>query len=136
MVIRTTIFYSLLSFWTLFLGLLCFPFLLFPSQYLRFPTLIWIKGIFLFLKYVCEITHEIRGIENIPDEPVIIVSKHQSAFETFALFYYFKNSFFIHKKQLFFIPIFAAPSGPINGKPERVMAALAAIIEITSESFS
>ena len=106
MVIRTTIFYSLLSFWTLFLGLLCFPFLLIPSRYLRLPTLIWIKGIFLLLEYVCGITHEIRGLKNIPDEPVIIVSKHQSAFETFALFYYFKNSFFIHKKQLFLIPIF------------------------------
>ena len=106
MIIRTTIFYSLLSLWTLFLGLLCLPFLLFPSQYLRFPTLIWIKGIFFLLEYVCGITHEIRGLKNIPDEPVIIISKHQSAFETFALFYYLKNSFFIHKKQLFFIPIF------------------------------
>ena len=33
-------------------------------------------------------------------------SKHQSAFETFALYYYLKKSFFIHKKQLFYIPIF------------------------------
>ena len=106
MVIRTTIFYSLLSLWTLFLGLLCLPFFLLPNQYLRLPTLIWIKGIFLLLEYICGITHDIRGLNNIPDNPVIIVSKHQSAFETFALFYYFKNSFFIHKKQLFFIPIF------------------------------
>jgi len=82
------------------------PFFLLPNQYLRLPTLIWIKGIFLLLEYICGITHEIRGLNNIPDNPVIIVSKHQSAFETFALFYYFKNSFFIHKKQLFFIPIF------------------------------
>ena len=66
----------------------------------------WIKGVFLFLRYICKITHEIRGSENIPNEPVIIVSKHQSAFETFALYFYFKNSFFIHKKQLFLIPIF------------------------------
>ena len=106
MIIRTAIFYSLLSLWTIFLGLLFLPFLVFPSQFLRFPTLIWIKGIFIFLKYVCKITHEIRGIKNIPDEPVIIVSKHQSAFETFALYYYCKNSLFIHKKQLFLIPIF------------------------------
>ena len=34
------------------------------------------------------------------------------------------------------IPTFAAPMGPRNGRPERVKAALAAIIDIISESFS
>ena len=29
-----------------------------------------------------------------------------SAFETFALYFYLESSFFIHKKQLFYIPIF------------------------------
>jgi len=58
------------------------------------------------LQLICNIKYEIRGKKNIPDEPLIIVSKHQSAFETFALFYYLKKSFFIHKKQLFYIPIF------------------------------
>ena len=106
MIIRTIIFYTLLCFWTLFLGVLCLPFLVFPRKYLKNPVLLWIKVIFILLKSICKITHEIRGLNNIPNEPVIIISKHQSAFETFALFYYFKNSFFIHKKQLFYIPIF------------------------------
>ena len=34
------------------------------------------------------------------------------------------------------IAIFAAPNGPINGSPDNVIAALAAIIAIISESFS
>ncbi len=58
------------------------------------------------LKTVCSINYEIIGMENIPKEPIIVVSKHQSAFETFALYYYLNKSFFIHKKQLFYIPIF------------------------------
>ena len=106
MLFRTTIFYILLSIWTIFIGILCIPYLFFPSKFLRFPTLVWIKVIFIMLKLVCNISHEIRGRENIPDEPLVVVSKHQSAFETFALFYYLKKSFFIHKKQLFLIPIF------------------------------
>ena len=106
MVIRTIIFYILLSFWTIFLGILCLPYLVLPNQLLRSPVIIWIKGIFILLKLACGITHEVRGLKNIPNEPVVIVSKHQSAFETFALFYYFKKCFFIHKKQLFYIPIF------------------------------
>ena len=95
-----------MSFWTIFLGILCLPFLVLPNKYIRFPALGWIKGIFILLNKICKITHEIRGLENIPAEPIVIVSKHQSAFETFALFYYLKKSFFIHKKQLFLIPIF------------------------------
>ena len=77
-----------------------------PSKSIALPAKIWIKGIFICLKYICGVTHEIRGLTNLSDEPVIIVSKHQSAFETFALYYYLQKSFFIHKKQLFYIPIF------------------------------
>ena len=106
MLLLTIIFYSALASWTIIMGVLSLPFLLLPSNYIRFPAKIWIKGLFIFLKYICGVTHEIRGYENLSNEPIIIVSKHQSAFETFALYYYLKKSFFIHKKQLFYIPIF------------------------------
>ena len=102
----TILFYCALASWTILMGVLSLPFILLPSKYIRFPAKIWIKGIFIFLKYICGVTHEIKGLSNLSDEPVIIVSKHQSAFETFALYYYLQNSFFIHKKQLFYIPIF------------------------------
>ena len=104
MLVRTIIFYLLLSIWTIFLGILFLPFLLLPSNFLKIPAKVWIKGIFILLEFICGITHELRGKENIPNDPVIIVSKHQSAFETFALFYYLNKSFFIHKVQLFYIP--------------------------------
>ncbi len=106
MLIRTAIFYILLSIWTIFLGIICIPYLILPNKFLRPAIRIWIKGIFIMLRTVCSINYEIIGIENIPKEPIIVVSKHQSAFETFALYYYLNKSFFIHKKQLFYIPIF------------------------------
>ena len=102
----TILFYCALASWTIFMGILTLPCMFLPSKYMRFPAKIWIKGIFIFLKYICGVTHEIRGFNNLSDDPIIIVSKHQSAFETFALYYYLENSFFIHKKQLFYIPIF------------------------------
>ncbi len=67
MVIRTIIFYILLSFWTIFLGILCLPYLVLPNQLLRSPVIIWIKGIFVLLKLACGITHEVRGLKNIPN---------------------------------------------------------------------
>ena len=106
MLLLTIIFYVALASWTILMGVLSLPFLCLPSKSIALPAKIWIKGIFICLKYICGVTHEIRGLTNLSDEPVIIVSKHQSAFETFALYYYLKKSFFIHKKQLFYIPIF------------------------------
>ncbi|MDC0232612.1 1-acyl-sn-glycerol-3-phosphate acyltransferase [Pelagibacteraceae bacterium] len=106
MLLLTIIFYGALVLWTILMGILSLPFIFLPSKFITLPAKIWIKGIFICLKYICGVTHEMRGLTNLSDEPVIIVSKHQSAFETFALYYYLKKSFFIHKKQLFYIPIF------------------------------
>lgn len=111
---RSILFYILLGFWTVFMGLLCLPFLILPSSFLRQPVLLWIAGIFVLLKYICKITHEIQGKEYIPSYAVLIASKHQSAFETFALFYYMRKAIFIHKKQLFLIPIFGQYLKKIN----------------------
>ena len=106
MLLLTILFYSALALWTILMGILSLPFIFFPSKYIRFPAKTWIKGIFILLEYICGVTHEVRGHKNLTNEPLIIVSKHQSAFETFALYYYLESSFFIHKKQLFYIPIF------------------------------
>ena len=106
MLLLTIIFYGALALWTILMGFLSLPFLFLPSKSIALPAKIWIRGIFICLKYICGVTHEMRGLAHLSDEPVIIVSKHQSAFETFALYYYLKKSFFIHKKQLFYIPIF------------------------------
>ncbi len=106
MSLLTILFYSALVLWTVLMGTLSIPFIFLPSKYMRFPAKIWIKGIFILLKYICGVTHQLKGHENLSKEPLIIVSKHQSAFETFALYYYLDSSFFIHKKQLYYIPVF------------------------------
>ena len=106
MLLLTIIFFIALVAWTILMGILSLPFLFLPSKFIAFPAKTWIRGIFILLKYICGVTHEIRGLHELSSEPTIIVSKHQSAFETFALYYYLKKSFFIHKKQLFYIPIF------------------------------
>ena len=88
------------------MGVLCCPFLFLPSKMLKYPAKIWIKVIFLLLDKICNIRHKIDGLENIPGHSVLVVSKHQSAFETFAFYYYLNDCFFVHKKELFIIPIF------------------------------
>ena len=106
LIFKSIIFYISLIIWTLFMGIICIPFLILPSKFLKFPTKIWIKVIFIFLENICNIKHRIEGMENMPDESVLIASKHQSAFETLALYFYLKDCFFVHKKELFLIPVF------------------------------
>ena len=106
LILKSIIFYILLTIWTVSMGIICLPFLILPSNLLKFPIKIWIKVIFIFLDIICNIKHKIDGIENIPNESILVASKHQSAFETFALFYYLNDCFFVHKRELFYIPIF------------------------------
>ena len=106
MFFRSIIFYLLLYMWTLSLGVLALPYLLIPSSYVRSLANLWIGGILGLLKLTCGITYEIQNIENIPDRAVIVASKHQSAFETLLLFRLVKKSIFIHKRELYLIPIF------------------------------
>ena len=100
--IRSIIFYIILFIWTFSLGILCLPILILPKIYVRKLANLWINGIFIFLKIICGISYEIRGLENIPDKPIIVASKHQSAFETLLLFKIIKNSVFIHKRELLY----------------------------------
>ncbi len=106
MILRSIIFYIFLSVWTIFMGIICLPFLFISMVHIRKPINLWILGIFKLLETTCNITHEVKGMENVPEYSILVASKHQSAFETFALFFYINKSIFIHKKQLFFIPIF------------------------------
>ena len=106
MIIRSILFYAFLGVWTIFMGTICLPYLFTSYPYMRKPINVWILGIFQLLETICNITYEIRGRGNVPEYAVIVASKHQSAFETLALFLCLKKSVFIHKKQLFYIPIF------------------------------
>lgn len=57
-----------------------------------------------FLKYVAGIDMELRGFEKLPDGPVLIASKHQSAWETFAFVPYLNDPALVMKAELFKIP--------------------------------
>jgi len=58
------------------------------------------------LRAVCGIRMEVRGIENIPKEPCIVLSKHQSAWETFALQTVFPPQVWVLKRELLWLPFF------------------------------
>ena len=57
-------------------------------------------------KVICGLNYQIEGIENIPQTPTIVLSKHQSTWETFALTMIFKPQVWVLKKELLRVPFF------------------------------
>jgi len=105
--IKSYLFYLFLILWTILFGLLLLPFLFLSKSNLYKPAYLWIDGIFFLLKTICGLTYEIKGKIEITNKKIkIIASKHQSAFETLLLFKFFPKAIFIHKFELFYIPIF------------------------------
>jgi len=85
------------------LALLTFPFK--PVTRYRLISQ-WAKLMLIVLRAVCGIRHEVRGLENIPTEPCIVLCKHQSAWETLALQLIFPPQVWVLKRELLMIPFF------------------------------
>ena len=58
------------------------------------------------LRVICGIKMNVIGRENIPAQPCIILSKHQSAWETFALQVVFPPQVWVLKRELLWLPFF------------------------------
>jgi 1-acyl-sn-glycerol-3-phosphate acyltransferase len=58
------------------------------------------------LRTICNITVEFRGLDKIPAGPLLVASKHQSVWETFALVPLFADPAFILKRELMWLPFF------------------------------
>ena len=101
------------------LALLTFPF----SRLTRYRFIsLWAKMMLPILRLVCGIRHEVRGIENLPKQPCIVMCKHQSAWETLALQKIFPPQVWVLKRELLWIPFFGwalALTSPIAIKLQR-----------------
>lgn len=58
-----------------------------------------------WLRLTCGIRSEIRGLENVPAGPCVLLCKHQSAWETLALTRILPNATFVLKKELLEAPL-------------------------------
>ena len=58
-------------------------------------------------RVICGIRWQVKGWENLPDGPAVILSKHQSAWETlFFPAYMPREVCFVYKKELHMVPFF------------------------------
>ncbi len=85
------------------LALLTFPLPAFTRY--RFISL-WTRLMMLSLRHICGIDYRVLGAEHIPATPCVVLSKHQSAWETFAFQLVFPPQVYVTKRELLWIPFF------------------------------
>lgn len=96
--------YIILSFTVI--GILILLSILLPFSVRYWLSKVWVTTLLWAAKVFCGITHEIEGLENLPtDRPAIVLSKHQSAWETVAFRLFLPTHTTLLKRSLLWIPI-------------------------------
>jgi 1-acyl-sn-glycerol-3-phosphate acyltransferase len=106
MIVRSALFLTLQALLTVvfsLVGLLAFPL----DRFARYRIIFrWNHIVVRLASWLCGIRYEVRGRENLPDHPVIVMAKHQSAWETIALPTLFPPMSIVLKRELLLIPFF------------------------------
>jgi 1-acyl-sn-glycerol-3-phosphate acyltransferase len=66
----------------------------------------WIGWSLVCLRLTCGLKYTVEGMENIPDNGFIVMSKHSSTWETIALQRFFRPMVWVVKRELTWIPFF------------------------------
>jgi 1-acyl-sn-glycerol-3-phosphate acyltransferase len=105
------IFRSVLFNGLFYLNLLLYLIVALPTFLLSYRGIVrlaqhWGRTNLWLLRVVAGIKADFRGLEKIPPGALLVASKHQSVWETFALLTLLEDPTFILKRELMWIPIF------------------------------
>jgi 1-acyl-sn-glycerol-3-phosphate acyltransferase len=107
LVIVRSVVFNILFYLNLFAHLLvAMPTIVLPRRAIVAVAKFWARSSLWLLRHICNIKTEFRGLEKIPRGAVLVASKHQSLWETFALLVIFDDPAYILKRELIFIPLF------------------------------
>jgi len=67
---------------------------------------VWVATMLWLLAGIVGLRHAVRGMANLPAGPVIVAAKHQSAWDTLALFALIGDPAVVVKRELTWIPLF------------------------------
>lgn len=79
---------------------------LFSTRLGMFFSHIWLRLNIYGLRYICGVSWTVEGKENIPQEPCLVLSKHQSTWETYFIPMLVPKFVYVAKKSLAWIPLF------------------------------
>jgi len=82
------------------------PTILLPRRFLLGVLRRYSRSSLWLLRVTCGVTVEWRGREKIPEGACIVACKHQSFWETFALFEVLRDPTYVLKRELMWLPLF------------------------------
>ncbi|ALK07979.1 lysophospholipid acyltransferase family protein [Blastochloris viridis] len=107
MVILRSILFNVLFYLNLAVqAILYLPLLALSRRHVIRATQYWGRSTNWLLGVVAGIRIEFRGLENLPPGPLLIASKHQSAWETFGLVGVLADPVFVYKRELGWLPLY------------------------------
>lgn len=104
--VRSIVFGILFYVTTALFVILGFPFFLTPRRWSMEALKVHARTELWLLKHIVGLDFEVRGLDKLPEAPFLIASKHQSAWETFALIPLFRDPALLMKRELFWIPFY------------------------------
>ena len=106
LILRSLLFWLGFVFNVLVFGLLIVLLFFTPSSFRLKIARIWSYANNLLLKIFCGIDFKVEGRENLNVKTAIILSKHQSTWETLALHSFTPYVHWVFKRELMYIPVF------------------------------
>ncbi len=106
LVLRSTLFWIVSIANTLMMGAPVLISRLFSYDLSAYMSRVWLRINLWALRFFCNVTWRVEGIENIPDHPCLMLAKHQSTWETYYLPTLLPKAVYVAKKSLSYIPIF------------------------------
>lgn len=107
LIVKSFVFYFLFSIFTIVYSSFCLAAKPFVSLKLK-HTLIsfWAPAYLWLMDVICGVEYTLHGSENLGGEPAVVMSKHQSDWETIAMLKFFNPQSTVVKKELLNIPFF------------------------------
>jgi 1-acyl-sn-glycerol-3-phosphate acyltransferase len=110
------------------------PTLLLPYPVLRIFIRSYARTSLWLLEAICGTKVSWRGTENIPPGSCIVACKHQSAWDTFALYAVLDDPIYILKRELMWIPLFGWYTWKAGLIPVDRSAGMAALARMTARA--
>jgi 1-acyl-sn-glycerol-3-phosphate acyltransferase len=88
------------------LGIAMLPTLLLPRRKMFAFVKAWGRINIWLMRHVAGIRLEFRGLDQVPEGPLLVAAKHQSTLETFALAAVLDDPTFVIKRELMWLPFF------------------------------
>jgi 1-acyl-sn-glycerol-3-phosphate acyltransferase len=97
-----TTFFLLFTFIYAIFFVLVAPFMPFRARFAL--ANVWASVLLFALKVICRLDYRIEGLENLPQQPAVVLMKHSSSWETFAQAALLPAQAWVLKRELTWIP--------------------------------